>query len=407
MSEPGIIGPVFAPLFWIAAALIGFTHFGYAAVLLLLKQLGVGAGASAGESASVAESDQGTDITGQAAGEVELPSVSLIIAAYDEETVIAEKVANAVALDYPRERLQIIVASDGSKDATVQRAEAAGADLVLDLPRGGKSRTQNAAVERATGEVLAFSDANSVWRPDALRQLVAAFEDPRVGYACGQVSFSNPEEGGDNQEGVYWRYEMAVRELESDLGGVTAGNGAIYAVRAADYIPLGPAGSHDLSFPFLLNKRGRRAVYVPAAQATELMVPTIEGEWSRKRRMMIGIWDIVVGEGMVHPSAYSPLYAFQICSHRLLRYLTPFLHVVAFVANLILLPRGGIYRLTFAAQAGLFSGAALAGRIPLAPFRLARYYVLTTAAIAFGLWDRLRPGAEASVGTWEKSEGTR
>lgn len=380
-----------APLFWIAAGLTAFTHFGYAAVLWLLRAAGLG------EQRSGATADPTS----------EMPKVSLIIAAYDEEAVIAGKVANALALDYPRERLQVIVASDGSKDATVQRAEASGADLVLDLPRGGKSRTQNAAVERATGDILAFSDANSVWQPDALQQLVAAFEDPQVGYACGQVSFSNAEEGGDNQEGVYWRYEMAVRELESDLGGVTAGNGAIYAVRAADYIPLGPAGSHDLSFPFLLNKRGRRAVYVPTAQATELMVPTIEGEWSRKRRMMVGIWDIVVGEGMLRPSGYSPQYAFQIYSHRLLRYLTPVLHVIALVTNLILLPRAGIYRVAFAAQAGLLLGAALAPRIPLAPFRLARYYVLTTAAIAFGLWDRLRPGTSASVGTWEKSEGTR
>lgn len=388
---------VFAAFFWISAALIGFTHFGYAAVLWLLRRFGVGSGPAIGEPG--ASGLRGTDDP--------LPTVSLIVAAYDEAAVIADKVTNALALDYPRERLQIIVASDGSKDATVQRAEAAGADLVLDLPRGGKSLTQNAAVEHATGEILAFSDANSDWQPDALRHLVAAFNDPRVAYACGQVGFTNAEADGDNQEGVYWRYEMAVRELESDLGGVTAGNGAIYAMRAADYIPLGPAGSHDLSFPFLFSKRGRRAVYVPTARADELMVPTIEGEWARKRRMMIGIWDIVVGEGMIKPSGYPPLYAFQIFSHRLLRYLTPALHLVAFVANLALLPRGGLYRLTFIAQAALLGAAALAIRLPLAPFRLARYYVLTTAAIAFGVWDRLRPGAPASVGTWEKSEGTR
>lgn len=380
---------MFAFLFWLSAALIGFTHFGYAAVLWLLRKLGFGGRTDA-------SADGGS-----------LPSVTLIVAAYDEEAVIADKVVNALELDYPRELLQVIIASDGSKDETVAEAKAAGADLVLDLPRGGKSRTQNAAVEQATGEILAFSDANSVWQPDALRRLVEAFSDPTVGYVCGQVSFTQADADGDNQEGIYWRYEMAVRELESDLGGVTAGNGAIYAVRASDYIPLGPAGSHDLSFPFLLNKRGRRALYAPAARATEFMVPTIEGEWARKRRMMIGIWDIAVGEGMIDPAGYPPLYAFQIYSHRLLRYLTPALHAVAFVANLALLPRAGIYRLTFAAQAGLLASAALATRLPLAPFRLTRYYVLTTAAIAFGLWDRLRPGASAPVGTWEKSEGTR
>ena len=112
---------------------------------------------------------------------------------------------------------------------------------------------QNAAVEQASGEILAFSDANSAWRPDALRRLVAPFADPKVGYACGQVRFLDA--GGDNLEGAYWRYEMAVREMESSLAGITAGNGAIYAVRADAYQPLAPSGSHDLSFPFRLAKR--------------------------------------------------------------------------------------------------------------------------------------------------------
>ncbi len=162
----------------------------------------------------------------------------MIVAAYDEEEVIEAKVANALALDYPRELLELIVASDGSADATAERARAAGADLVLELPRGGKLAAQNTAAERATGELLAFSDANSEWRPDALRQLVAPFADPKVAYACGQVRFLDA--GGDNLEGAYWRYEMAVREMESSLAGITAGNGAIYAVRAADYMPLDP-----------------------------------------------------------------------------------------------------------------------------------------------------------------------
>lgn len=382
-----------AAIFWLSAALIGFTHFGYAGALYLLRRVGVGRRSPTGEAA------------GSAARE--LPAVSLIVAAYDEEGVIAGKVANALALDYPRERLEIIVASDGSTDATVERARTAGADLVLELPRGGKSRAQNAAVERASGAILAFSDANSAWHPDALRRLVEAFADPRAGYACGQVSFTNADAEGDNQEGLYWRYEMAVRQLESDLAGVTAGNGAIYAVRASDYIPLGPAGSHDLSFPFLLEKLDRRAVYVPAAQASERMVPTIEGEWARKRRMMVGIWDIVIGEGMVRPGGYSPLYAFQIYSHRLLRYLTPFLHLSALLANLALFRRSPLYRWAFVVQAAVLTAAALATSIPSAPLRLARYYVLTTASIAAGLWDRLRPGATAPVGTWEKSDGTR
>jgi len=331
-----------------------------------------------------------------------LPSVSLIVPAYDEEEVIAAKVANALALDYPRERLQVIVASDGSTDATAERARAAGADLVLELPPGGKVAALNAAAERASGEVLAFSDANSVWAPDALRRLVAPFADSGVGYVCGQVRFLDP--GGGNLEGAYWRYEMAVREMESALAGITAGNGAIYAVRADAYIPLAPSGSHDLSFPFEFAKRGRRSLYVPAARAEEKMVPTLEGEFARKRRMMVGVWDIVVGEGMLSPRGYPPLYALEVASHRLLRYLSPLLHLLALLANALLLGQGWVYVLAFVLQLALLAAALLGRVLPLAPLRIARYYVMTTASIAAGLWDRWRRGAS---GRWEKAEGTR
>jgi cellulose synthase/poly-beta-1,6-N-acetylglucosamine synthase-like glycosyltransferase len=373
-----------AIVFWAAVALVVYAHLGYPLVLRALLRLR-------------RHPTLDRPVTWE-----EPPRVSLIVAAYDEEEVIATKVANALALDYPRPRLELIVASDGSVDGTAERARAAGADLVLELPRGGKVAAQNAAAERASGEILAFSDANSLWAPDALRHLVEPFADPAVGYACGQVRFLDP--GGDNLEGVYWRYEMAVREMESGLAGVTAGNGAIYAVRRDAYLALSPSGSHDLSFPFLLAKRGRRSLYVPWARAEEKMAPTLEGEFARKRRMMVGLWDIVVGEGMYAPRGYPPLYAFELASHRLLRYSTPFLHAIAFGANVALLGQGRVYVATLALQL-VFLAAALLGRwLPLAPLRFARYYAMTTASIAAGLWDRLRRGAP---GAWEKAEGTR
>jgi cellulose synthase/poly-beta-1,6-N-acetylglucosamine synthase-like glycosyltransferase len=372
-----------AAAFWICAGLILYTHIGYPLVLRAL----------------VALRRQPTLRPGTWE---ERPRVSLIIAAYDEEEVIAAKLANALALDYPRDRLELIVASDGSTDATVERAREAGADLVLDLPRGGKVSAQNAAAERASGEILAFSDANSIWAADALRHLVEPFADPRVAYICGQVRFLDQD--GDNLEGSYWRYEMRIREMESGLAGVTAGNGAIYAVRREDYIALPPAGSHDLSLPFLFAKRSRRSLYIPWASAEEKMVPTLEGELARKRRMMVGIWDIVVGEGMLSPRGYPPLYAFEIASHRLLRYATPLLHVIVLAANLALLGEGSVYTATLAAQLAALAAAALARVAPLAPLRIARYYVSTTASIALGLWDRLRRGAP---GAWDKAEGTR
>ena len=164
--------------FWLSLALIAYTHLGYPLVLrvlVLMKRARPGGrpGRARAEHPPVDP----------------LPAVSLIVAAYDEEEVIEAKLANALALDYPADRLQTIVASDGSSDGTVARARAAGADLVLDLPRGGKLAAQNAAAERASGEILAFSDANAAWAPDALRRLVAPFADPAVGYACGRVSF--------------------------------------------------------------------------------------------------------------------------------------------------------------------------------------------------------------------------
>jgi hypothetical protein len=134
------------------------------------------------------------------------------------------------------------------------------------------------------------------------------------------------------------------------------------------------------------------------------MVPTLGGEFARKRRMMVGLWDIVVGERMASPRGYRPLFAFQLASHRLLRYLTPLLHLLALATNLALLGEGKVYAATLAIQVALLASALLAPLLPLPPLRLARYYVTTTASIAAGLWDRMRRG---SPGTWEKSEGTR
>ena len=319
------------------------------------------------------------------------PSVTLVIAAHDEETVIAQKVENALALDYPRDRLEVVVASDGSSDATVERAKAAGADVVLDLPRGGKIRAQDAAVECASGEIVAFSDANALLEPDALTELVAPFADPKVGYACGQVAFVNEE--GTNQEGLYWRYEMALRALESRLCSVTGGNGALYATRKHAYVVVDAIMGHDLSFPITLVKNGWRAVYRPSARATEKMVPSIEGEWQRKRRMMSHAWPIVVRGGLADPRGYPARYALMIFSHRLLRYASPFLHLLAPAWRPARLP-----------TLALLAAAALGGRTSARPLLVARYYVLTQASIAAGLYDWLRHGTEAG---WEQAEGTR
>jgi cellulose synthase/poly-beta-1,6-N-acetylglucosamine synthase-like glycosyltransferase len=372
-------------VFWLSLVLLVYAQLGYPLLLAVLARLPRRGSAAPAPS--------------------ELPTVSLIVAAYDEQEVIAAKVANARALDYPSDRVEVVVAADGCTDATVAEAQRAGADLVLDLPRGGKIRAQDTAVANATGEIVAFSDANAAWEPEALQRLVAAFADPDVGYACGQVRFVLEPGGPDsNQEGLYWRYEMALRALESRLGSITAGNGAIYATRRECYIEVDPIMGHDLSFPFNMVKRGWRAVYVPAARATEKMVPSIEGEFARKRRMMSHTWPIVLRGGLLSPRGYPPLYALMIASHRVLRYAAPFLHLGAFVASAALLGASAIYAVAFALQTAVLAAALLAPRFPLRPLLVARYYVLTTASVAAGLWDWLRHGTAAG---WEPAQGTR
>ncbi len=377
-------------VFWVCTALIVWTQLGYAATLAVLVRL------------------FGRGTTSQRPPSDPPPSLSLIVAAHDEESVIGERVANALALDYPRELLEVIVTCDGCTDATAARAGAAGADVVLELERGGKIRAQDAAVTRARGEIVAFSDANALWDSGAARMLVGAFADPRVGYACGQVRFVQAGAGAEagNQEGVYWRYELAVRAYESRLSSITAGNGAIYATRRDTYIVVDPIMGHDLSLPFNIVKRGLRATYVPSARASEKMVPSLLGEFARKRRMMSHTWPILLGGGMLSPRGYPPGYALMIVSHRLLRYLTPFLHLLALAANIALLAAGGgaLYEVTLALQLALLLAALLGGAVRVRPLLIARYYVLTTASPAAGLWDWLRHGTSPA---WEVAEGTR
>jgi glycosyltransferase involved in cell wall biosynthesis len=372
-----------AIVFWLCVALLLYTHVGYPLLLAVLAR------ARRGRTLAVGASDW-------------LPSVSVIVAAYAEQEVIAARVRNLRTLDYPAGRVEVIVACDGSPDDTAARARAAGADVVLELKRGGKIRAQDAAVLRSRGEIVAFSDANVLWEPEALRELVACFADRRVGYVCGDVRFLNDR--GTNQEGLYWRYEMALRRLESSVRSVTGGNGAIYATRRDSYIVVDPIMGHDLSFPFNMVKRGWLAVYAADAHASEKMVPTIEGEFARKRRMMSHGWPIVLRGGMLSPRGYGPLYALMIFSHRVLRYASPFLHVIALGTSLALLGRGWVYIAAVVIQLAVLLAALVAPVLPARPMLVARYYVLTTASLAAGLWDWLTRGTAAG---WEPAEGTR
>jgi cellulose synthase/poly-beta-1,6-N-acetylglucosamine synthase-like glycosyltransferase len=327
----------------------------------------------------------------------ELPTVSIVVAAHDEETVIERRLENLLALDYPRDLVEIVVASDASTDRTDELVrEVAVRDSRVSLlrcPRGGKVAAQNLAVRETTGEIVAFSDANALWATYALRRLVRNFADPEVAYVCGQLRLE--EADGTNREGAYWRYELMLRESESALGSVTGGNGSIYAVRRSDYVDVDPRFGHDLALPYLMVQRGRRAVYEPEAVAFEKPTPEIEDEYRRKVRMFEHCWAIVLEGRMLR--GLDPSYLAAILSHRHLRYASGLLHVALLASSAALAGRGGVY-------AGAFGGQLAFLGVALARPGLPRYYVLVTWATVEALRGYVRSGVPA---VWEKPEGTR
>jgi len=314
-----------------------------------------------------------------------LPTVAVIVTAYNEEGSIERRLENLRALDYPPELLEVVVTSDASTDRTEQLAEAAGARVIRNL-RGGKVAAQDAAVRATEAEVVAFSDANATWAADALRKLVRNFADPQVAYVCGRLRLEAPD--GSNKEGVYWRYELVTREGESRLGSVTAGNGAVYALRRDDYAEVDPRFGHDLSLPYLMVQRGRRAIYEPEALASERPTPTNESEYRRKVRMFEHSWLIVLRGRMLRGQSLG--YLLALLSHRHLRYASGLLHLILLGSSLALLGHGAVYAVFLGLQLGLLA-AALAG------VGIARYYLLVTWATVVALWNYLRRGVPA---TW-------
>ena len=325
------------------------------------------------------------------------PSVSLIVAAHDEQDVIERRLENLLALDYPQEKLRVLVASDASADRTDEFVEAVAMReprvRLLACPRGGKVAAQNSAVRETEGDVVAFSDANATWVPDALRRLVSNLADPAVGYVCGRLRLEAAD--GSNQEGLYWRYELWLREQESRCGSVTGGNGSIYALRRDDYVEVDPRFGHDLALPYLMVQRGRRAVYEPSAVAFEKPTPTNETEYRRKVRMFEHCWLITLRGSMVRQ--LPPGYLVEVVSHRILRYGSGVLHLVLLGTSVALAVDGWSYQAVLAGQVALIVAAA-AGQ------PVARYYALVSWATVQALVNYLRRGVPA---TWAVAEGTR
>ncbi len=370
-------------IFWVCLAAIVWTHVGYplaAAIAAHIRPRRV----------------RSADVT---------PSVTVIVAAHDEEDVIARRLENLLALDYPADRFEVVVASDASTDRTDAIVEeiAMGEPRVrlVRAPRGGKVAAQNLAVAQTESEVVAFSDANATWAPDALRLLVRSLADPDVAYVCGRLRLERAD--GTNREGVYWRFEMWLREQESRLGSVTGGNGSIYAVRRSDYIDVDPRFGHDLSLPYKLVQRGRRAVYDPEALAFEKPSTDLEDEYRRKVRMFEHGWLMMLTGGFLRGGG--PVYLVELISHRILRYATGLLHVVLFAVSIPLASQSLVYAIALSVQLALLVVALLARlKVPLPGAAIAYYYLLVTWATVVSLVRYLRFGVPA---VWEKAPGTR
>jgi cellulose synthase/poly-beta-1,6-N-acetylglucosamine synthase-like glycosyltransferase len=368
--------PLLKTLFWGSLGALAWTHVGYPAAMAAAARL----------RPRPVQKDESSE-----------PAVTVIVAAYNEEAVIERRLENLLALDYPADKLRVVVASDASSDRTDELVQTVAARdsrvQLLPCPRGGKVTAQNRAVAETDGDVVAFSDANAIWAPDALRRLVASFADPDVAYVCGRLRLEAAD--GSNQEGLYWRYELWLREQESRAGSITGGNGSIYALARGDYVDVDPRFGHDLAFPYLMVQRGRRAVYEPLALAFEQPTPTNETEYRRKVRMFEHCWEIVLRGKMLRRQPFG--YLVELVSHRHLRYASGLLHVVLLGTSIALAGDGWIYGFVLGVQLTLLVAAALGVGI-------ARYYVLVSWATVVALWNYLRRGVPV---TWEAPEGTR
>jgi len=329
--------------FWFAIAWIAYANVGYLALLLLLARF-------------IRRPVAQADVT---------PSVSLLIAAHNEEAVLAAKLENSLALDYPRERLEIIVVSDASTDRTDEIASAyagRGVRLLRVAENHGKVHALNLAVPTAGGEILVFSDADSTYAPDALRKLVRNFADPRVGAVTGEERrVAGPDASGLG-ESLYCRLDNRIKRLEGQIGSTVMVNGGFFALRRELYPPLPPHLVHDALVPCLLHLRGYRTAYEQEARSVETYPLDARGDFRRRVRTVLQAFSSY----MSAPAALNPLrsgfFALQVFSHRFSRwFVLPWL-AVALVAGAVLSPDLPLYRWLLAGQA-LCYALALAGGI--------------------------------------------
>ncbi len=324
----------------------------------------------------------------------DLPTVTIITAAYDEAPGIGETVLNKLALEYPAERLQILIVSDGSEDGTddvvnaIAAAHPGRVRLLRQEPRRGKTSALNLAVTHATGEILVFSDANSIYEPQALRELVRGFADPAVGYITGKMVYTN-EDGSVNGDGctAYMRYENLLRSWETVVGSVVGVDGGIDAVRRSLYRPMNADQLPDFVLPLRVVEQGYRVAYEPRAVLREPALADSSQEYRMRVRVSLrAIWALFELRHLFNPFRF-PGFSWQLASHKLMRYLAFLPQLLVLVTNVALIDEGPLFRLLLAGQVLFYVLAAVGwsasrGGRSFAPATAAYYLTLLNTACA-------------------------
>lgn len=363
-------------IFWLSAAALFYTYAGYPLLLALV---------SAVRPRRVRRGDFES-------------TVSVIITAYNEERDLAAKLENTLALDYPPELFEIIVASDCSSDRTddiVNEFAPRGVRLHRQPQRLGKTAAQNAAVAQARGDVILFSDATSLYQPDAVQALLPNFADPTVGCVAGRLIYVDPADSRIGRGArSYWSYETFLKKHESRACSLIGASGCLYAVRRTAYVPLYHEACSDFIIATKMVEQGLRAIYEPNAVCTELTNRRSDNELKMRVRIIAQTFnDLWRHAAMLNPFR-SGFYAIQLFSHKVMRYLVPFFLMAIFVASLTL--AGSVFfRILFAAQLAAYACAALAWVLDLVGIRsrllaFPQYFVLANIASLIALYKFLR-----------------
>jgi cellulose synthase/poly-beta-1,6-N-acetylglucosamine synthase-like glycosyltransferase len=334
------------------------------------------------------------------------PAVSLVVAAYNEASCIHQKLENSLALDYPAERFEVLIGSDGSSDGTDDLVrECTDARVRLSpAPRAGKTTVLNRCIPMARGDIVVLTDANTLIDAAAVKRLVRHFEDPEVGAVCGKLKLYNPTKK-DYEESAYWSYESLIKFYEGRRGAVVGANGGLYAIRRTLFTALPPSTIvDDFVIPLRILEKGFKVVYEAEAVAFEETTEDYDKEFGRRARIAAGNFQSLrMVPGLLLPTAGFPAFAFW--SHKLLRWCAPALMGMALVANLFLLD-GLLYQLTLLGQA-LFYALAYLGKVGVLKRGAARrvasvayYFVTMNLAIVVGFWRFLRNTQRAA---WERT----